>query len=130
CWVRGEETAAVVAPQPLPLRVTALGGSVGTAPGGLEAEVLEVRSFEQLRGLGDAARGKIVFFNRPMPRALRRTGQAYGATVPQRSNGAVEAAKVGAIAAIVRSVTTAIDEFPHTGAMNYVDGVPKVPAAA
>lgn len=130
CWVRGEETAAITAPSPLPLRVTALGGSIATPPGGLEAEVVEVRSFEQLQALGDAARGKLVFFNRPMPRALRRTGTAYGEAVPQRSNGAIEAGKAGAVGALVRSVTTAIDEHPHTGAMQYDAAVPKVPAAA
>lgn len=130
CWVRGEERAEVVGPTPAPLRVTALGGSIATPAGGIEAEVVEVRSFEQLQALGEAARGKIVFFNRPMPRALRRTGSAYGEAVPQRSNGAIEAGKAGALGAIVRSMTTTIDGHPHTGAMNYDDAVPKVPAAA
>lgn len=130
CWVRGEERAQVVAAGRPPLRITALGGSIGTPAGGLEAEVVEVRSFEQLRAMGDAARGKIVFFNRPMPRALRRTGQAYGEAVPQRSNGAIEAGRVGAVAALVRSMTTMIDGHPHTGAMQYDDAVAKVPAAA
>ncbi|MEO6598217.1 MAG: M20/M25/M40 family metallo-hydrolase, partial [Planctomycetota bacterium] len=130
CWVRGEERAEVVGKGAMPLRVTALGGSIPTAPGGIEAEIVEVRSFEQLQSLGEAARGKIVFFNRPMPRALRRTGMAYGEAVPQRSNGAIEAGKVGAIGAIVRSMTTTIDGYPHTGAMNYDDAVTKVPAAA
>lgn len=129
-WERGEERAEITAPTSRPLRVTALGGSIATPAGGLEGEVVEVRTFEQLQALGEAARGKIVFFNRPMPRALRRTGEAYGAAVPQRSNGAIEAGKVGAIAAIVRSVTTAIDDHPHTGAMHYDDAVTKVPAAA
>ncbi len=129
-WVRGEETAMVTKPEPMTLRVTALGGSVPTASGGIEAEVVMVKSFEQLQQLGEQARGKIVFFNRAMPRAFLRTFQAYGDAVPQRSNGAVEAAKVGAIAAIVRSMTTSIDGYPHTGAMRYADGVEKVPAAA
>lgn len=129
-WERGIETAAIVGAEQAPLRVTALGGSVPTVAGGVEAEVVEVRSFEQLQQLGDAARGKIVFFNRPMPRALRRTGSAYGAAVPQRSNGAIEAGKVGAVAALVRSMTTTIDGYPHTGAMRYEHGVPEVPAAA
>lgn len=129
-WRRGVEAAATTAPTATPLRVTALGGSVGTPIGGVEAEVVEVRSFEQLQQLGAAAKGKIVFFNRPMPRAFRRTGRAYGAAVPQRSNGAIEAAKVGAVAALVRSMTTAVDGFPHTGAMRYDDDVAKVPAAA
>lgn len=130
CWTRGPEHAEVLGAAAQPLRVTALGGSIGTPPEGIEAEVLEVRSFEQLRELGDAARGKLVFFNRPMPRALRRTGPAYGEAVPQRHNGAIEAGKVGALGALVRSVTTVIDGNPHTGAMDYDDAVPKVPAAA
>jgi Zn-dependent M28 family amino/carboxypeptidase len=129
-WERGIEVAEVVGPTAMPLRVTALGGSIGTATGGLEAEVVEVRSFEALAALGERARGKIVFFNRPMPRQLRRTGQAYGEAVPQRSNGAIEAGKAGAVAALVRSMTTAIDGFPHTGAMHYDPAVPAVPAAA
>src|SRR5262249_23324668 len=129
-WVRGVETAAVAAPRAMPLRVTALGGSIGTGADGIEAEVVMVRTFEELHELADAARGKIVFFNRPMPRALRATFQAYGQAVPQRHSGAVEAAKVGGVAALVRSVTTAIDGFPHTGAMEYQEGVPPVPAAA
>ncbi|GAB4137835.1 MAG: M28 family peptidase [Planctomycetota bacterium] len=129
-WERGEETASVVSPEPMPLAVTALGGSVPTPQGGITAELVEVRSFEQLRALGDAARGKIVLFNRPMPRILARTGMAYGAAVPQRTNGAVEAAKAGAVAALVRSMTTTIDEHPHTGMMSYDASVPKVPAAA
>jgi len=130
CWQRGEERAELAGAAPQPLRVTALGGSINTPPDGVEAEVVEVRSFEQLQELGQRAAGKIVFFNRPMPRALRRPGQAYGEAVPQRSNGAIEAGKVGAVAALVRSMTTAIDGYPHTGAMNYDDAVPKVPAAA
>lgn len=128
-WQRGIESGAVVAPGALPLRITALGGSVATPDGGIEAEVVEVRSFEQLQAMGDAAKGKIVFFNRPMPRIFRRTGRAYGEAVPQRSNGAIEAAKVGGVFALVRSVTTATDGYPHTGAMRYEDGVDRVPAA-
>lgn len=130
CWQRGVETAEIAGSASMPLRVTALGGSIATPEGGLEAELVEVRSFEELAALGERARGKIVFFNRPMPRHLRRTGQAYGEAVPQRSNGAIEAGKVGAIAALVRSMTTAIDGFPHTGAMHYDPAVPQVPAAA
>jgi len=72
-----------------------------------------VRSLEQLQAIGDPAKGKIVFFNRPMPRIFRRTGRVYGAAVPQRSNGAIEAAKVGGVFALVRSVTTATDGYPH-----------------
>ena len=129
-WVRGEETAAIVSDEPMPLRVTALGGSIGTPPDGITAEIVMVRGFEELRAMGKQAQGKIVFFNRPMPRAFLRTFQAYGSAVPQRSNGAIEAGRQGAVAAIVRSMTTAIDEHPHTGAMQYEEGTAQVPAAA
>jgi Zn-dependent M28 family amino/carboxypeptidase len=93
-------------------------------------EVVEVRSFEELRTLGAAAKGKIVFFNRPMDRAQINTFAAYGGAVDQRGRGAIEAARVGGIAAIVRSVTTRIDDVPHTGSVGYHDSIPKVPAAA
>jgi Zn-dependent M28 family amino/carboxypeptidase len=112
------------------LRVLALGGSVATPPGGLEAEVVMVRGFEELEGLGEQARGKIVFFNRPMPRILANTFVAYGQAVDQRGHGAVHAARAGGVAALVRSMTTAIDDFPHTGSLQYDAAVPKVPAAA
>src|SRR5690606_32571437 len=85
---------------------------------------------EELRARADEAKGRIVFFNRPMPRVLRNTFRAYGAAVPQRGNGAIEAAKVGAVAAIVRSMTTLLDDLPHTGTLRYEDGVPPIPAAA
>jgi len=133
-WERGEiERLEIVAPAtPDPeLRVLALGGSVGTPPGGIEAEVVEVRSFEELADLGESARGKIVFFNRPMDPTERNTFAAYGGSVGQRSRGAIEAAKVGGVAALVRSMTTRLDDAPHTGAMRpYADDLPRVPAAA
>ncbi|MEM7204422.1 MAG: M20/M25/M40 family metallo-hydrolase [Planctomycetota bacterium] len=131
-WVRGDvETLELVGvDDAAPLPILALGGSVGTSSAGVEAELIVVRGFEQLRELGDRARGKMVLFNRPMPRALLSTFRAYGQAVPQRTNGAVEAAKVGAVAALVRSMTTRIDDVPHTGAVRYADAVPPVPAAA
>jgi carboxypeptidase Q len=110
--------------------IAALGGSVATAPGGLRAKVLMVRSFEELHARAEEAKGKIVFFNRPMPRVLRSTFHGYRDAVPQRSSGAIEAGKVGAVAALVRSVTTQIDDLPHTGAMRYDPATTKVPAAA
>jgi len=134
-WERGVERAEVVgipglADADRELTITALGGSVPTPEGGLEADVVMVRTFEELRAMGDRAKGKLVFFNRPMPRALRNTFRAYSEAVPQRSNGAVEAALAGGVGALVRSMTTAVDDFPHTGAMNYDDAVARVPAAA
>lgn len=133
-WVRGNvEEASVLASgarKAIPLKVTALGGSIGTPPKGITAEVVEVTSFEELRVLGEKAQGKIVFFNRPMDRTLFNTFEAYGRAVNQRGRGAIEAARAGGVAALVRSMTTRIDDFPHTGGMGYVDTIPKVPAAA
>ena len=112
------------------LSVCALGGSVGTQTGGITAEVLEVRSFEELARAGDTARGKIIFFNRPMDASLVNTFEAYGGAVDQRFGGAAEAAKAGGVAALVRSMTLADDDVPHTGVMGYRDGVRKIPTAA
>lgn len=128
-WRRGSVASLQMIPGP-EFSITALGGSVPTPVGGIEAEVVMVRSFEQLRAMGDAAKGKIVFFNRPMNPRLRNTFIAYRNAVGQRGSGAVEAAQVGAVAAVVRSMTTSLDDFPHTGAMGYRDGVPRVPACA
>jgi Zn-dependent M28 family amino/carboxypeptidase len=111
------------------LSILALGGSVGTPDAGLTGGVVEVKNFDDLHALGDKAKGKFVFFNRPMDRS-KDPFAAYGGAVDQRGHGAVEAAKVGAIGAIVRSMTMSDDDFPHTGGMGYDDGVAKVPAVA
>jgi carboxypeptidase Q len=110
--------------------VAALGGSVATPPEGLEAEVVEVRDRAELETLGERARGKLLFLNQPMDATARDTFEAYGRAVWQRSIGAVEAARRGGVGAIVRSMTTRLDDLPHTGAMRYEDGVPQVPAVA
>jgi len=133
-WVRGPvEEASIVAStsgKNIPLTVCALGGSIATPREGITAEVVEVRSFEELRALGDKSKGKIVFFNRPMERERFSTGEAYGRAVNQRGQGAMEAAKVGGVAALIRSMTTRLDDVPHTGMMVYSDTIPKVPTAA
>src|SRR5690606_10677251 len=136
-WERGALEEAVVLPgdgdaaEGTTLTITALGGSVPTPDAGITAPVLMVRGIEQLQALGpEAARGRIVFFNRPMPRALANTFHAYGQAVPPRTSGPVEAARGGGGAVLVRSMTTAIDDFPHTGSTVYRDGVPPIPAAA
>jgi carboxypeptidase Q len=127
-WVRGEEQVEVVAPSSHPLHAVALGGSVGTPPEGLTAEVVEVTSFDELKALGERVRGKIVLFNKAMMRT--RGFEGYGTAVPQRSRGAVEAARLGAVAVLVRSVGTGAFRLPHTGALRYDNAVPKIPAAA
>jgi Zn-dependent M28 family amino/carboxypeptidase len=112
------------------LRISAIGGSVATPPGGLTAEVIEVRSFEELRERAPEARGRIVLFNRPMDPAELHTFRAYGQAVGQRVRGAVEAARAGAAAAIARSATTRLDDVPHTGSLRYEPDVAKIPAAS
>ena len=131
-WERGElaELTLLADGGGRALPILALGGSVATPADGIEAEVIEVRDFEELRALGEAARGRIVFFNRPMDPAERDPFRAYGGAVDQRSRGAIEAAKAGALAAIVRSMTMRLDDFPHTGTMHYEEGVAQVPGVA
>jgi len=121
-WVRGRETLEIAGPIPQPLVILGLGGSVGTAPGGIEAEVLVVRSFEELDAAGARAKGKIVLFNVPFT--------TYGETVRFRASGPSRAGALGAVAALVRAVGPAGLRTPHTGALAYVDGQPKIPAAA
>lgn len=129
-WVRGPVARLRVAPSGREFAITALGNSVGTPAGGIRGRVLMVRSFEQLRTLGEQARGRIVFLNRPMNPRLLNTFSAYGGAVDQRSSGPVVTAEVGGIATLVRSMTTRLDDNPHTGATGYRNGVPRVPAAA
>lgn len=133
-WVRGDKEEAMVYPAKrrmlMPVKVAALGGSIATPKEGVMGEIVEVRSFDELHTLGAAAKGKIIFFNRPMDRTQINTFAAYGGAVDQRGRGAIEAARMGGIAAIVRSMTTRIDDVSHTGAMGYDDNIPKVPAAA
>jgi hypothetical protein len=128
-WQRGEERGAVVSPVAQPVQLTALGGSIGTPPGGLEAEVVEVDSLEALDKLGKAAvAGRIVFYNVPMPRA--RDGSGYGKAVQVRGAGATRAAALGGVGVVIRSVGTDQNRLPHTGAMRREEKSPTVPAAA
>lgn len=134
-WVRGEKEQAFIINPTTGARqetqICALGGSIATANQGLEAEVIEVKSFEELEKLGtDKIKGKIVFYNRPMEPTHIHTFNAYGAAVNQRWAGAMNAAKYGALATVTRSMNLKIDKFPHTGSMSYVDSLPKIPAVA
>ncbi len=133
-WVRGNvEAATIVSPAQIAwrsLNICALGGSVGTPPDGITAEVLEVHNAEELQALGEKARGKIIFFNRPFDPTQIYTFRGYGGAVGQRVHGASQAAKVGAVAVLVRSITPAHDNVPHTGNMHYEKDVARIPAAA
>lgn len=134
-WVRGKkETAAILLPgskTETPLSICALGGSVGTPEKGLEAEVVEVKNFEELEKLGkDKIQGKIVFYNYPFDQRFVFTFGGYGDAVRYRGRGPSEAAKYGAIASLCRSVGTLQDDNPHTGATRYKEGIEKIPAGA
>ena len=112
------------------LTALALGGSIATPEHGVTAKVMEVQTFDELGQRGAEALGAIVFFNRPMDATLYDTFAAYGGAVGQRTRGATEAGRVGGVAALVRSVTTRRDDFPHTGGMRYAEDVARVPTAA
>jgi hypothetical protein len=128
-WERGVETGEVTAPHPHRLSLTALGGSIGTSESGLEAEVVEAGSIEDLKSKSDAeVRGRIVFFNRRMRRTAEGTG--YGEAVTVRSGGPPAAAKLGAVGVLIRSIGTDSNRTPHTGSLRYEEGVAKIPAAA
>ena len=111
------------------LSICALGGSVATPHAGIEAEVIEVHSLKEAEELGEKGKGKIVFFNRPFNTNTNASGSGYGGANDQRVGGATAAAKSGAVAVLVRSMTLATDDAPHTGAMRYGEGK-KIPAAA
>jgi hypothetical protein len=126
-WERGEGRAEIVSPVSLPLSVAALGGSVATPPRGIEADVVEAANVEELQKMGgDAVRGKIVFLDPPVRRT--RDGAGYGEAVRNRHYGAREAAKLGAVAMVLRSIGTDHDRLPHTGAKSNDDR--EIPAAA
>ena len=121
-WVRGSESAELVSPRRLKLPMLGLGNSVGTPPEGITADVLVVSSFADLTSRAEQARGKIVLFDVPFTN--------YGATVQYRSNGAVAAAKAGAVASLIRAVGPYFMRTPHTGAMRYDSTVARIPHAA
>ncbi len=128
-WVRGEASGTIVAPYRQQVVLVALGGSVGTPVGGIEAEVLEVESIEALEALDPAqVKGKIVFFNRRMER--HPEGAGYRPAVMARAVGPAKAAPLGAAAVVIRSAGTSTNRFAHTGSTRYTEGVRKIPAAA
>jgi hypothetical protein len=134
-WYRGEpEQVRIVNSRKIgvqDLRALSLGNSIGTGPKGLTAEVIEVQKLDDLETLGrEKIAGKIVFFNRPMDPTQLNTFAAYGGAVDQRGAGASKASKYGAVAVLVRSMTTRNDDVPHTGSQNYEPGVLQIPALA
>jgi hypothetical protein len=129
-WVRGAESAEIKQPIARPLHVLGLGGTVGTPKGGITAPVVVVRNWAELDAKQAQVKGAIVVYDVAMPKWTEEKGSGYGETVPYRGQGASRAAKYGALAVLVRSVTAHSLSTLHTGAMNYDDKVPKIPALA
>jgi len=121
-WVRGTEWARLTAPVDEPLKLTGLGGSVGTPEDGLEAEVVVVHDSDELAALGEGVRGKIVLFNPEW--------NGYGSVATYRVNGPAAASRAGAVGALVRSATGASLGTLHTGLTSFEDGDTRIPAAA
>ena len=132
-WERGEKEVGYANTNKgrVNFNVCALGISVGTGDKGIEAKVVEVKSWDELRNLGkENVQGKIVFFSRAADQRGYTTGYGYGSSVDQRVRGAIEGARYGAVGVIVRSATVSYDNFPHTGVMRYNDSLTKIPAIA
>jgi carboxypeptidase Q len=132
-WVRGEKEVLKTVGDKLPksFSILALGNSVGTEANGITAEVIMFKSMDELKNASEATiKGKIVFMNVPFNQANISTGQSYGEGYPVRANGPSIAAKKGAIAYTMRSLSSIADDFPHTGALRYETGVTQIPACA
>jgi carboxypeptidase Q len=121
-WVRGNESLELTSPVSRKLTMLGLGNSVGTPVEGVSAEAIVVKSFEELDKLGERVRGKIVVYNAAFT--------TYGETGRYRWAGPSRAARYGAVAVVVRSITPVSLYTPHTGAITYEDAQPKIPAAA
>jgi carboxypeptidase Q len=134
-WKRGGvDKAALVSvsnrKQSRSLNILALGNSLGSGKKGVTGNVLAVADFDELENRKDEVKGKIVYYNYGFNATNLRPGKSYGEAGVYRRNGASRAAKYGAVAVLIRSLTEATDNHPHTGAMAYNDSFPKIPAAA
>jgi hypothetical protein len=134
-WVRGGTDLATIVeidkkPFPKKLDVLALGNSIGSGPKGVTAQVVEVKSFEELELKKEQVKGKIVFYNYPFNATFVRTFQAYGDANKYRGQGPSQAAKYGAVGTIVRSMSHGANNHPHTGSTRYDSLYAKIPAVA
>jgi len=132
-WVRGQKEQAhyKVNGKKTDVAICALGGSIATSIKGICAPVIEVHDFEEIKKLGrEKIEGKIVFMNHPMKDSYVHTFDAYGEAAKYRWGTAQTAAQYGAVGVVVRSMTLALDNNPHTGAMGYNDTIIKIPACA
>lgn len=132
-WVRGgtdEARTSGIGTRQAKLNVLALGNSIGTGPKGIEAEIVEVKSFKELEKKKDSVKGRIVFYNYKFDPTFIRTFYSYRDAVEYRGRGASEAAKYGAVAVMVRSMSHSTDNNPHTGSLRYDSAYKKIPAVA
>jgi len=128
-WTRGTASVQLLGDPPVDLAALALGGSIGTDGQPIEADVLAVTTIAELERMSrDEVAGRIVFFYDRMLET--RDGMDYGPTVRNRRDGAIAAAKLGAVGVVIRAVGSEDEDRPHTGAMNYANGVPRIPAFA
>lgn len=132
-WIRGDKESGYISLQGIrrKLHLCALGNSRGSGSAGVGGSVVEVKHFSELDALGSAGvKGKVVFFNIAMDPTYINTFKAYSESGIGRRNGPAQAAKYGAIAVMVRSLASNVDDYPHTGTTMYNDSFPKIPAVA
>lgn len=131
-WERGAKESGYISikGEKIKLQLTALGNSEGSGKKGVAGDIVEVKSMQELHKLGNSVKGKIVFFNIKMNPTYIETFRAYGESGIGRRSGPSQAARYGAVGVLVRSLASNIDEYPHTGALQYNDSFPKIPAVA
>ena len=132
-WKRGQKEIVRITSGSMgtvDLNALALGNSVGTGPAGIYADIVYADNMADLEKLGSKVKDKIVFINGKADPSLYQTFRAYGNAVVQRAYGASEAAKFGAKAVIIRSITQSLDDIPHTGSLRYKPNIPQIPAVA
>ncbi|MBK7907593.1 MAG: M20/M25/M40 family metallo-hydrolase [Gemmatimonadetes bacterium] len=121
-WVRGAESLELVSPRRMSLPMLGLGGSIATPPGGITAEVMVVGTFEELAARASEAKGRIVLYDAEW--------RDYGFNGAFRRQGAIAAAKAGAVASLARSAGPYSMRTPHTGNMAYDSTVTRIPHAS
>ena len=131
-WVRGEEEASlIIKGKKRPLRISSLGNAVGTGEQGIFAPILKVDDIDELKRMNpEQVKGKIVFFNYRFDQTNINTFESYGPCVFYRWGAPSEASKLGAVGVVIRSVSSAYDDKPHTGSLTYNKDYPAIPAVA
>jgi len=132
-WVRGEESAQIISGKGVVsnIKLSSLGNAVGTGPNGLQAQLLMINNIDELKRINpETVKGKIVFFNFRFDQKNINTFESYGPCVYYRWGAPSEASKLGAIAVVIRSVSSAYDDKPHTGSLHYDPKYPTIPAVA